>query len=259
MPSESGKRKAKRIKSTQITDCQGWTHIVRGPRSRVDHAKDVSSQLQNLRLGVPLSITQVSAQQENYLQSWTQSQCRRDLQLTLEDSIFRLSHLYIDNCVCLGLGSFTSHRESPKHQLATLFWMLDIIKSKHTIARVILQDPAFTRSDIAYLEGLGHAVVGTPEAFHAIGRSTFLFAPHLERNVYATALDGEVPAICVGSDVEALLDQTISATEKAKHLQQNEAFQRFHNAASSNVFSPYDKDSWWYFTRIYWQKGSKDT
>jgi len=80
-------------------------------------------------------------------------------------------------------------------------------RGQDKIQSVIFQDPAFNEVDIEYLHGLGFKVVSTPSAFDYIDSKTFLFAPHLESNIYAMALERGSPALSVGSEVATLLDR----------------------------------------------------
>ena len=256
MPSNTHKINARHVKPNHVTDDEGWTHIKKGPKA-IPKSNDISIQFQNLKVDIQVSPSEISLQQQKHSKQWTNSQCLTQLQEFLEQDVLPLAHLGIDKCICLGLGSLTEGRESSKHQFATLLWMLDLLQERHSISEVIFQDPAFTKSDIAYLESLGYIVVETPRAFNAISRSTFLFAPHLERNVYASALEKAHPALCVGSDVRALLDGMKPAgPESGKHSEDEAIFAGFENEMLSRPFPEYERDTWWYFTRLYWHRSS---
>jgi len=77
---------------------------------------------------------------------------------------------------------------------------------KHTIREVIFQDPIFDALDHAVLASLGYTVLEDPEAFSKISNQTFVFAPHLEFGAYATALEGAMPALCIGNDMDEYLN-----------------------------------------------------
>lgn len=64
---------------------------------------------------------------------------------------------------------------------------------------VIFQEPIFTASDEALITSLGHKVVPTPEATKQVSPTTFLFAVHLYRPIYAAALKSHLPAVFVGT------------------------------------------------------------
>lgn len=64
------------------------------------------------------------------------------------------------------------------------------------------QEPIFTASDRGFIESLGHNVVESPRGFEIISSDTLLFGVHLYRPIYAKALEGDLPAIFVGTDLD---------------------------------------------------------
>ena len=81
-----------------------------------------------------------------------------------------------------------------------------ITGKKHSIRKVIFQDPVFSLLDHDILTSLGYTVLPDSEAFSKIDSQTFVFAPHLEFGAYATALEGAVPALCIGNDINEYLN-----------------------------------------------------
>ncbi|KAG8525877.1 uncharacterized protein KY384_000637 [Bacidia gigantensis] len=239
--------KALQQKPSSLTDDQGWTHVIRGAHNIRKPTKTPS-----LNDSPNISPAKVTEGQQRYAALWSSSACCHQLRMILEQEIPLTHNLQMDKCVCLGLGSFTDGRTSSKHQLATLTWMLGILSQKHTFQAVLFQDPAFTASDVAYLESLGHHVLESPLAFDQIDESTFLFAPHLEANVYAAALEKKVPALVVGSNVTELIGRPISSgVDEAQRVRENSIFCCFSDLTLSEPMPQYDRDTWCYYTNIY--------
>ena len=67
---------------------------------------------------------------------------------------------------------------------------------------IIFQEPAFNANDIAFIKSLGHTVVDSPEGNQYIHANTLFYGPHLYYQLYAEALQGELPVIYVGSGIE---------------------------------------------------------
>ena len=250
-------------KRQQITDSSGWTHVLHGPK----HGATTTSpnlrslHLQSIDLGAEIAPSDLAQTMQTYDRSWRESECCQQLRCFFErDVSSSLESRRLQNCVCLGLGSLTAGRESSKHQLATLTWMLDLLRERHVIDPVVLQDPAFTPSDVRYLTRLGYRVLASPHGFQEIHHHTFLFAPHLERNVYATALEGALPPLCVGSDLQTLIDRPFIASTGDDEAAQAEIaiFQRFSNVMHSRAMPSFDGDTWCYFTNIYWSRDSSN-
>ena len=262
MPSKSRRHKPPQKKRQEITAPDGWTHVINGPkRLPTDRPNDLSSRLASLTISHPLGADEVHLQLQRYRKSFLASSFQKRLESIIQASIPSSLFARLTGCVCLGLGSFTDGRETSKHQLVTLMWMLDALAPHHAICDVVFQDPAFNDSDKAYLESRGHTVVETPKAFEIIGPQTFLFAPHLERGVYAEALGNALPGLSVGSEVKLFIDQLVVRPT----LSQNDAqaggwtrklkvFERFQEAMVSVPMPEHDRDTWCNSTTIYWLK-----
>ena len=254
------KRKVNRPSTTtkHITDSEGWTHIVKGaPPAQSSDA--ILSSLKSLSLDAVLTPAEVSVQQSRYTSFWADSLCCRNLANTLSNDV-PLDSLEMSQCICLGLGSVVNGRHSPRHQLAALTWLHSFLRSHHShlSEKIIFQDPAFTPSDVQYLESLGHCVVDTPAAFDLVTKSTLLFAPHLERGIYAAALRGsETPALCIAGDVNAFMEQTgFKGDDEDARRENNEVFRRFEEETFGRGLVEYERDPWWYCTKVYWRKES---
>ena len=252
-------------KRQRVTDPSGWTHIRIGPKPSPGGRNLLACQLTSLDLDDgSIDPTQVTEKQRKYDRIWRKSESCRELRKILEQDILPSlredHHRSITKCVCLGLGSFTSGRESSKYELAALTWILDIffLRDRCPLQEVVFQDPAFTLSDMEYLRSQGHQVLDSPRAFDRIDEATFLFAPHLEKNIYATALERELPVLSIGSDVETFIDQMAHLHSGSEVERREEAvFRRFNEAMLSESLPEFERDTWCYFTRIYWRKRMK--
>ena len=83
---------------------------------------------------------------------------------------------------------------------------------------ITFQDPIFNAADEVFLTTylptlftsatvtVTVTVVKDPEAFSLVDSGTFLFAPHLECGVFARALEGSKPVLCIGSDIAEYVD-----------------------------------------------------
>ena len=239
-----------------IVDSEGWTHIVKGPPP-AESSDALLSSLKNLSLDAALTPAEVSSQQARYSGFWESSPCCRHLDGMIREDL-PLASLPLSRCICLGLGSVVNGRHSPRHQLAALVWLHSVLRARcpSLSPQIIFQDPAFTPSDIAYLESLGHRVVETPAAFDMIDDTTFLFAPHLERGVYAAAVAGKkLPALSCSGDVKAFIEQmSYQSDDEHARLRDSETLQRFEDHMVGRDLSEYDRDPWWYCTRLFWRK-----
>ncbi|KAM0265340.1 hypothetical protein ACHAQJ_000180 [Trichoderma viride] len=126
---------------------------------------------------------------------------------------FKTSGEVVVTAVCLGIGSFDppdgnwviAHKAH--NQLVAFLIIVEYIErqTRHRI-KCIFQEPEFEPSDVEFLESLGHEVVETPAAFEAVDSQTLLFGCHLYRGVYSLALQGELPALFVGTGWEIWSD-----------------------------------------------------
>ncbi|KAL8881242.1 MAG: hypothetical protein Q9198_001513 [Flavoplaca austrocitrina] len=130
---------------------------------------------------------------------------------------------------------------------------------------IYIQDPIFNPLDIAYLsESLNFTVLNHPAAFSEITPSTFLFAPHLEMELYARALGARTgqsgPRLCVGTDVMECTDQLRmklgqrEGEEEAERRVQERVFLGYKDAMAGQRLPGFEKDDWMGFTNVYWTK-----
>ncbi|KAL8980876.1 MAG: hypothetical protein Q9205_004168 [Flavoplaca limonia] len=130
---------------------------------------------------------------------------------------------------------------------------------------IYIQDPIFNPLDIAYLsESLNFTVLNHPAAFSETTPSTFLFAPHLEMELYARALGAPTgqsgPRLCVGTDVTECIEQlrmTLGAREgeeEAERRVPERTFLGHMDAMAGQRLPGFEKDDWMGFTNVYWTK-----
>ena len=249
MAFKSCAKKQQPKKRAQITDASGWTHVVNVHQSIVN-ANKLSSHYQTLPIIDTIPLDQVAKNHTQCLEYWEKSECWKTLAGLLKEIFVSSKHLRLTTCVCLGLGSLSAGRDSSKHELAALISILDLLGNTHTITKVVFQDPAFNDVDKTFLDKLGYSVVSTPLGFESIDQNTFCFAPHLENEIFAVALQNALPALCIGnSDVLGQRPCHSSATNAQDAL---EILHRFVKATNSNRMPEYNRDSWCHFTSVYW-------
>ncbi|PHH70168.1 hypothetical protein CDD82_7295 [Ophiocordyceps australis] len=109
------------------------------------------------------------------------------------------------------------------------------------------QDPAFSPSDCAFLASLGYSVLVPPAASAHIDASSFLYAIHLYRPVYAEALATGPPAIFVGTswDVWDALPPAHPPLDALKTM---------HHTYHHTAFPQYDDQHVFSSTSIYWRR-----
>ena len=227
--SKKAQRKDPSRKRLEITDASGWTHVVKGKKTNLN--PDILSKgIQSLRISNDISTNTTHEsllRTFKYCQSqWLSSPCWSELESFLRASVLPRKDIQINKCICLGLGCLTTDRQAPKYQLAALLSILETIQPlcqyqdddrsrlqmmgdtviKNRDGRkleIIFQDPAFQPLDVAFLTLKGQAhdifrnyhvrVIETPQAFDLIDEKTFLFAPHLEHEIFAHALSTTLP------------------------------------------------------------------
>lgn len=217
-----------RQKRQEVTDPSGWTHIVKGPQSTMASISTRPFQ----RLETSFTVEDYSNQfQKLYTTHWQASPCLSSLKRVFEQDILTAQRIILTKCVCLGLGSLTMGTPDSSYQLAALITMLEILSMcsgtpststgtpcllwlalkqnlgmKFDIYEVIFQDPAFNAQDKTFLTNHGYTVLEDPEAISKIDDNTFLFAPHLEVGVLATALEHSIPAVCISNNISYYFD-----------------------------------------------------
>lgn len=125
------------------------------------------------------------------------------------------------------------------------------VGTKHTFTNVVFQDPAFTEIDRIFIGSLGYDVVSTPAAFDSIWETTFLFAPHLENTVFATALKNAHPALCIGNSDVKIDDCLRSSTAWVAGI--GEVLGTYALAMQTKPMPDFDRDTWCQFTNLYWR------
>ena len=258
MSKSSAKSKGAKDKRQKVIDAQGWTHVVRGPKLGHAHERLVTG-LDGLIISPLPDTIDLREILSKYDKTWTSSPACEQLLTCLEEDVIPAADVTIHKCICLGLGSLSDGRESSRFQFATLSSILRLLNQKSRVGQVIFQDPAFTRSDTEYLETQGHTVVTSPAAFDLVDPNTFLFAPHLEHGHYAKAMEEHLPAITIGSDVDALLEGTrIPSDHQVGDLDMYHIFQRFRAKTKCHPLPNFKQDSWCLFTSLYWRSHPAD-
>lgn len=141
---------------------------------------------------------------------------------------------HVTKAVSLGLGSLSEKsRDQPRRfkQLAIFLAMAAHLAATTTAAgpglELYAQDPSFTRTDEAFLEGLGVRVLRTPspadlgEARAVIDRSTLVYSPFLTIGAYGLLLAACPVDLLVGDDFNALLlkwDRHTAEHREVAHL-----------------------------------------
>ncbi|KAI5918464.1 hypothetical protein F4810DRAFT_691976 [Camillea tinctor] len=160
-----------------------------------------------------LTVDEVRTAHDRIASQWAASPLGEQLAAALALS----PPLSVSTAVCLGIGTFDPDdgswelRRRAHVQLAAFLFMVDHYRKRQggdsdVAIRCVFQEPLFTPTDRAFLEGLGHVVVDTPEAFAVVGPGTLLFAVHMYRDVYTRAIAGCVPAVFVGTAYEVWED-----------------------------------------------------
>ncbi|KAL7816012.1 hypothetical protein V8C44DRAFT_323702 [Trichoderma aethiopicum] len=117
----------------------------------------------------------------------------------------------VSQIVCFGIGCF-DHPDGNWHakrtsycQLAALLLIAEQLAtaSNREPYQIIFQEPAFNLNDVAFIESLGHMVVDTPKGSDFIDCNTLFYGPHLYYQLYAEALQGQLPVIYVGSGIDS--------------------------------------------------------
>ena len=258
MSKSSAKSKGAKDKRKKVIDAQGWTHVVRGPKLGHAHQRLVTG-LDGLSISPLPDTIDLREILSKYDKIWTSSSACEKLLTFLEEEVIPAAEVTIQKCICLGLGSLSDGRESSRFQFATLSSILRLLNQKSRVGQVIFQDPAFTRSDMEYLETQGHTVVASPAAFDLVDPNSFLFAPHLEHEYYAKAVEKHLPAITIGSDVDALLEgPCIPSDHQVGDLDTRNIFQRFRAKTKCHPMPNFEQDSWCLFTSLYWRSHPAD-
>ena len=191
-------------KTHQVSDSNGWTHIIKGPKSNLPPLPSQTRVSPQKEVDSTQALDKVTFDfNTKHQPHWLQSQCCQKLTKLLREKISFPADVRMTKCVCLGLGSLNARYQSSNYQLAALITILEVLAENHNFKDVIFQDPAFTPIDIQFLESLKYTVVDDPAAFSLIDDATFVFAPHLECEFIAKALENARPALCITNDLDA--------------------------------------------------------
>ncbi|KAI0599597.1 hypothetical protein F4775DRAFT_591383 [Biscogniauxia sp. FL1348] len=173
-----------------------------------------------------LAVDEIRRTHERIAAQWGASPCRQRLASALASRADPPAP--IASAVCLGIGTFDPDdgswelRRRAHVQLAAFQFMVEQMtagreggvaaqgeketEKQKPVVRCIFQEPLFTPADRGFLEGLGHRVVDTPEAFGLVGPGSLLFAVHMYKDVYTRAIAKHVPAVFVGTAYEVWED-----------------------------------------------------
>ncbi|KAL8717800.1 MAG: hypothetical protein Q9225_004997 [Loekoesia sp. 1 TL-2023] len=211
-------------KRQEITDSEGWTHIRRShKKTYLNNSFTSPKTLLPAEIPKGQTLLDLHASHAHYRKQWLSSPYHQTLQTLLQNDLptSRRFQNTIDRCIVLGLGSLSNGRRSSWWELVFLQTILDFLSlpsSSPIISKnpppdkqftIYIQDPVFNDLDSAFLKSLGYTVLSDPEAFDHITQSTFLFAPHLEVDVFVKALGRAKPRLCVGTDIGECLDRYV--------------------------------------------------
>lgn len=128
MPSKSRKKgRCLQIKRLQVSDASGWTHIIRRTTPKANSQEELRQEFDSMTILDNISQKTVSESHSKYTRCWVDSECCANLSTIIEQDIIPLENIEIKRCVCLGLGSLTSSRDSSKYELAALISILEIL------------------------------------------------------------------------------------------------------------------------------------
>ncbi|KAI1635221.1 hypothetical protein F4809DRAFT_462268 [Biscogniauxia mediterranea] len=170
-----------------------------------------------------LTVDEIRRTHERIAAQWAASPCRQRLASALASRPTSPSPVPsppITSAICLGIGTFDPDdgswelRRRAHVQLAAFLFMVEQMAMGREEEEgeepvrycCVFQEPLFTPADRGFLEGLGHRVVETPDAFGLVGPRSLLFAVHMYRDVYTRAIARHVPAVFVGTAYEVWED-----------------------------------------------------
>ncbi|PNP78850.1 hypothetical protein FNYG_07715 [Fusarium nygamai] len=234
-------------------DSSDWTRVVRkGRKNRrtntVSHSsRHIKPQTEGLR--TPEDLEKDYKQHRKRWEDEAYS-CPRLRELVKA----KASHLTeINKAVHLGVGTFDPNdglnldgKRSTFAQLAAFEVMVEELE-KITGGKIetFFQDPAFSSSDKKFLESIGHTVLEDPKGTQMVDEKTLFFGVHLYRPVYNDALEGELPALFVGTSWEDWGD--IFADEHIENVE------RMHKSYERCAFPQERLDCAFSTTSIYWK------
>ncbi|KAL8683216.1 MAG: hypothetical protein Q9186_000828 [Xanthomendoza sp. 1 TL-2023] len=292
----------KHPKRLELTDLSGWTHIIKGLKTfHLNNPSLPTNPLQPPEVPQSQTLTDLQASHARYRDQWLSSPCYQHIRKLFTEEV--ISSLYeekgkekgkIDRCIILGLGSLSNGRRSSWWQLVFLETILALLPASnpstsaptpdplsdpthqqkkisttdHPPVNVFIQDPIFNTLDHEFLASLGYTILTHPSALAEITSSTFLFAPHLEIEIYAQALGGvEQPALCVGTDLTECLDRWSTGRggrgddddeDERRVSRGNRVFEKYLGATMSRCLPEFERDDWMYFTNVIWRRPVDD-
>ncbi|KAL8737898.1 MAG: hypothetical protein Q9181_001235 [Wetmoreana brouardii] len=269
-------------KRHQFTDSSGWTHIVRDLKdTHITNSSLPSRNKDKLQPApIPPGQTLLDLQKTHalYRSRWLSSPCYQHIhRLFVDDVLTQIGgRAKIDRCVVLGLGSLSNGRTSSWWELVLLETVLEFLLSSsppstpQSELKVFLQDPILNAFDQAFLSSLSrnYTILPHPLAFAEITDTTFLFAPHLELEIYAKALSQVMqPNMCVGTDLRECVDRWAVRRrgEDKKDMggggedeNQDGVFERYLERTVERKLPEFERDDWMYFTCVYWMRSYKE-
>ena len=129
MPANPASRKGQQ-KRLQVTDTEGWTHIVKGSQAQKNQKYLTPvDQLRPTQVPEGLTVQKACEKLEKYCKAWGESKHNEQVKEILERQVSVPGMVSINRCVCLGLGSMTgtSSDDTSWHQLAFLISLLEIL------------------------------------------------------------------------------------------------------------------------------------
>ena len=136
--------------------------------------------------------------------------------------------------------------------------MLRILRERHHIREIFIQDPEFVKNDKLFLQSHGFTVLEHPAACDKMSTSTFLFAPYLGYHVLTQALQVAFPALYIGNAPQAYLENMVfhprGLEEQTPQIQRMAVILRqFRDSSIDGEPLPdFDGQRWAQNTTIHW-------
>ncbi|KAL8696158.1 MAG: hypothetical protein Q9201_007797 [Fulgogasparrea decipioides] len=268
----------------QFTDSSGWTHIIKGLKNTHTSSSLLKQNKDKLQPApIPPGQTLLDLQKTHalYRSQWLSSPCYQHIRSLFVDDVLpqMRGRGKIDRCVALGLGSLSNGRRSAWWEFVFLETVLELLLSSsasppstaQSVLKVFLQDPIFNALDHTFLSSLSdnYTTLPHPLAFAEITDTTFLFAPHLELEVYAKALSQAMqPNLCVGTDLRECVDRwavrrhgedkDMGGGEGEDENKDNGVFERYLERTVERKLPEFERDDWMYFTCVYRARSDKE-
>ncbi|KAF4119946.1 SRR1 [Geosmithia morbida] len=216
-------------------------------------AFSLKPQTENIR-----SLEEIAAEYRHVRSQWEKEAACREL----KRHVTNIDVFPVSRAVCLGIGTFDppdggwETKRRTFVQLMAFLTMVECLEKKNgSKIECTFQEPIFTASDKKFIESLGHKVVETPGGFEHINTCTALFGVHLYRPIYAKALEGDLPAIFVGTDLDVWdwvtfgkTENDIVCTSNVKIMENTYSKRKFPQDASTTAFTS---------TSFYWRSSKE--